>query len=48
MTDYDPCEECRINGDTYSYDKDGDLVSNCYDCPMRVPLYVGREDAEKA
>lgn len=30
----DICEECRIYGDDYSYDKDGDLVSNCYDCPM--------------
>ena len=44
MTDYDPCEECRINGDNYSYDKDGDLVSNCYDCPMREPLYDWRKE----
>ena len=28
------CEECRIYGDDYSYDENGDLVSNCYDCPM--------------
>lgn len=35
MSDYDPCEDCRINGDDYSYDDDGGLVSNCYDCPLR-------------
>lgn len=28
------CEECRIYGDDYSYDENGDLVSNCYDRPM--------------
>ena len=32
--DYDPCEECRINGDDYYYDEDGDLMMNCYDCPL--------------
>ena len=30
----DVCDECRLYGDDYSYDRDGDLVSNCYDCPM--------------
>lgn len=39
MIDYDPCEECRLYGHDYSYDEDGDLMSNCYDCPMR-----GEED----
>ena len=34
MDDYDYCEECHLYGDDYSYDRDGDLVSNCYDCPM--------------
>ena len=34
MNDYDYCEECRLYGDDYGYDRDGDLVSNCYDCPM--------------
>ena len=34
MDDYDYCAECRLYGDDYSYDKDGDLVSNCYGCPM--------------
>ena len=34
MDDYDYCDECQLYGDDYSYDKDGDLVSNCYDCPM--------------
>ena len=31
----DVCDECRLYGDDYSYDRDGDLVSNCYDCPLR-------------
>ena len=34
MDDYDYCDECQLYGDDYSYDKYGDLVSNCYDCPM--------------
>lgn len=34
MDDFDPCEECRIYGDDYYYDKDGDLVSYCDDCPF--------------
>ena len=34
MADYDYCEECRLYGDDYGYDRDGDLVSNCYGCPM--------------
>lgn len=34
MDDYDYCEECQLYGDDYSYDKDGDLVSNCHDCPF--------------
>lgn len=38
----DPCEDCRLNGDDYSYDKDGDLMSNCYDCPLRE----GRKENE--
>lgn len=29
---YDPCEKCRIYGDDYSYDKDGDKVVRCKDC----------------
>jgi len=36
MDDYDYCEECKLYGDDYSYDKDGGLVSNCYDCPMNT------------
>lgn len=32
MNEY--CWECRLHGDDYSYDKDGDIVYNCYDCPM--------------
>ena len=34
MDDYDYCEECSLYGDDYGYDQNGDLVSNCYDCPM--------------
>lgn len=30
----DHCEECRLYGDDYSFDKDGDLVSNCDGCSM--------------
>lgn len=31
--DYDWCYECTGYGDDYSYDEDGELVSNCDDCP---------------
>ena len=31
--DYDWCYECMGYGDDYSYDEDGELVSNCDDCP---------------
>lgn len=30
---YDWCYECTGYGDDYSYDEDGELVSNCDDCP---------------
>ena len=35
MMDYDDdrCYECGGYGDDYSYDENGDLVSNCDDCP---------------
>lgn len=29
----DHCCECRGLGDDYSYDDEGDLISNCSDCP---------------
>lgn len=32
--DYDPCYECGGYGDDYSFDEDGELVSNCPDCPF--------------
>lgn len=32
--DYDPCYECGGYGDDYRFDKDGELVSNCPDCPF--------------
>ena len=35
MINYDPCEYCRLYGYDYSYDDDGELISNCYDCPLR-------------
>lgn len=31
--DYDWCYECTGYGDDYSYDEDGELVSNCDNCP---------------
>lgn len=31
--DYDWCYECTGYGDDYSYDEDGELISNCDDCP---------------
>ena len=31
--DYDWCYECTGYGDDYSYDDDGELVSNCDNCP---------------
>ena len=34
MDDYDYCDECKLYGDDYGYDQDGDLASNCYGCPM--------------
>ena len=30
---YDHCYECTGYGDDYSFDEDGNLVSNCEDCP---------------
>ena len=39
----DHCEECRLYGNNYSYDEDGDSVCNCYDCPMN-PYARGEED----
>ena len=34
MTEWDECYECRGLGDDYSFDEDGELVSNCDDCPL--------------
>ena len=34
MDDYDPCEDCRENGDDYYMDEYGDLMLWCYDCPL--------------
>lgn len=31
--DYDYCYECTGYGDDYRYDDDGELVSNCDNCP---------------
>ena len=41
------CEECRIYGDDYSYDENGDLVSNCYDCPMNPNSDAWRRRGEE-
>lgn len=30
--EYDYCDECRIYGDDYSFDEDGDMVCNCDHC----------------
>lgn len=30
----DYCDECMIYGDDYSFDENGDFVSNCLDCLM--------------
>ena len=43
VDDYNYCEECQLYGDDYSYDKDGDLVSNCCTCPFD-PYARGEED----
>lgn len=36
MKDYDIyndyCDECRAYGNNYSYDDQGELVSNCIEC----------------
>jgi len=34
--DYDPCYECRGLGDDYGFDKDGELVCRCSDCPCNT------------
>ncbi len=43
MIDYDPCNDCCADGDDYTYDEDGNLVSMCYDCPLREEYYDGRD-----
>lgn len=35
LIDNDPCYECRVLGDDYSFDDGGELVSNCDDCWVR-------------
>ena len=32
--EYDPCEDCRINGDDYFENEDGELESYCEQCSM--------------
>lgn len=43
ISDYDPCDECKGLGGNYYYDDCGDIVSNCYHCPM-IYFYAQRED----
>lgn len=38
MNDEDFCYECRGYGDDYRLDENGELVSNCDDCPFN-PYY---------
>lgn len=42
--DYDPCEDCRAYGNDYYIDKDGDVMSACYDCPMWEHFEIRREE----
>ena len=39
----DHCEECRLYGNNYSYDEDGDSVCNCCTCPFD-PYVRGEDD----
>ena len=32
--DYDYCDECRLYGDDYFFDEDGELESYCPKCTM--------------
>lgn len=34
MTNSEYCYECRLYGNDYQYDDDGELVSACTDCPF--------------
>jgi len=43
MNEYDPCDDCRAYGDDYYFDKDGECMSRCYDCPFNVYVYDERE-----
>lgn len=31
--DFDPCEECRLSGNDWHYDRYGAVIINCYHCP---------------
>ena len=43
MYEYGPCDDCRAYGDDYYFDKDGECMSRCYDCPFNVYVYDERE-----
>lgn len=45
MIDYDVCYECSGYGDDYYVDDDGNLVSNCTNCPNN-PIYDDDEEYE--
>lgn len=42
----DYCEECRVLGDDYYIDEDGDLVMACYDCQMSRFGYSRYDDRD--
>lgn len=37
--EYDPCEDCRINGDDFFENEDGELESYCDQCAMNYDEY---------
>ena len=39
FTSEDICEDCRLVGDDYYYDEDGDLCDACIDCPFNENNY---------
>lgn len=32
----DYCDDCKIYGDNYSYDEDGNFINNCSSCPFNL------------
>lgn len=40
----DLCYECRINGDDYYVDSNGDMIDNCYSCPLNSFGFCREDD----